>query len=38
MAKRSYRDLFQIFEKWLGLIWNLFSKTRVLFGNSLTVG
>jgi hypothetical protein len=32
IEQRSYRDLFGISGKWLGLNWNLFSKTRGLLG------
>jgi hypothetical protein len=27
-GEKNFRDLFVIFEKWLGLIWNFFSKSR----------
>jgi hypothetical protein len=38
MVKRSYRDLFGIFGKWLGLYLEIFLKTRGLLGNLWTVG
>jgi hypothetical protein len=38
MAKRSYRDLFGICRKWLGIYLELFSKTRGLHENLWTVG
>jgi hypothetical protein len=30
-GKMNFRDLFVIFEKWLGLIWNYFSNSRGLY-------
>jgi hypothetical protein len=38
MAKRSYRDLFGISGKWLGVYLELFSKTRGLLENLWTAG
>jgi hypothetical protein len=32
-GEKKLWDLFVIFEKWLELNWNLFSKTRGLLGN-----
>jgi hypothetical protein len=33
MKKRSYRDLFGISRKWIGVYLEIFSKTRGLLGN-----
>jgi hypothetical protein len=38
MAKGSYKDLFGISEKWLGLYLEIFSKTMGLLGNLWTTG
>jgi hypothetical protein len=38
MMKRSYRDLFAISGKWLGVYLELFLKTRGLLQNLWTVG
>jgi hypothetical protein len=38
MAKRSYRDLFGISGKWLGVYFELFLKTRGLLKNLGTMG
>jgi hypothetical protein len=38
MAKRSYRDLFGISEKWLGVYLELFLKTRGLLKNLWIAG
>jgi hypothetical protein len=38
MAKRSYRDLFGISGKWLGVYLELFSKTNGLLENLWTIG
>jgi hypothetical protein len=38
MAKRSYRDLFGISGKWLGVYLELFSKTSGLLENLWTIG
>jgi hypothetical protein len=37
-GKKNFGDLFVIFEKWLGLIWNYFSNSRVLHENWWTTG